>query len=1064
VIGFAQIAASSPADVGGMTRHLMNNTLAVENSRPGTYYLRTGNIESSWYELALMVHDGEVEYSDAIDALTERWEKTWDTGDKGLREAVRMKFEDRFDVILNRLDAGLDLAPVAVVRPDIEAGVMKGLGIYPGMLLTDDEVSNLLAGRQADGALIEDKHYAVERSMPIDPKTGERRWSTPIGSYDFCPTPDKSISVAWAFATEAERAAIYQAHIEAAREAVAYIADEIGQASIGQGGKDGFEEGAVAWLEFTHHTSRRVQMERPTKGGEMEVKDAGLPGDPNLHTHFLIPNAVFCPSGRVGSLYTMGIRGMIFEADALYHARLGTKLRKFGFDAVLDTKTGAITMPVISQPVCKAYSKRTNAGEEMARQYTSDLGEDWDALSVEQRETRVKNATQSRLQKANADKDPVADFESWHRQAEKMGWQVPATMKLIGPPLRRLTTDERHRVAYEMSLPWLAEQLEHNSVVTHFVLRRAALRGLVHTGMDGLHDVDAVTKLMREEGVVMYGEKTPLKYGQEDGERYVSVTTTLHEAHEREFIDLVKAAAFDRSGAIQPGLLRHKIETSGLDFSDDHGRAQREAIERLGTGGRFGLLLAAAGAGKTTALQPLVASWKEIGVDVYGASLAWRQADDMVDAGIPKRNVMAVEVMLRSFADTEKPLVLGPQSVVAVDEWGLLGTRQGLELLRHRARMGFSIVALGDEKQCQAIEAGAIIDLCRRALGPENIPEIHTTVRQRGREAEISGLLRKGQAAEALAMKRADGTAELVTGGRDGVIERVAALYMERLQETGVAPTISAPTNTEAHLISMAVRDARRKAGLIAPQDSITIAATDKTREYSLRLAVGDKVRLFKSTGAAFTDGKGGSLGRNGSVLEVVGANNRTLILRAKSGRVGEVEWDKLRARKGGPVVLAYGDCMTIHTAQGSTTKEHIMALPSGSQSITGFTAYSAATRHKLKAWLLTSERAENAAVRQSRPVNSTHEITVDDKWAAVAKQLAYQPERDSALAMLDRVRRIREGSVEGFIRMVGSPDPRLRSQNRASEVVQQRWFDRSMDLIKRGIDHAIESLPLMSR
>ena len=62
-------------------------------------------------------------------------------------------------------------------------------------------------------------------------------------------------------------------------------------------------------------------------------------------------------------------------------------------------------------------------------------------------------------------------------------------------------------------------------------------------------------------------------------------------------------------------------------------------------------------------------------------------------------------------------------SVVAVDEWGLLGTRQALELLRLRERHGFKIVALGDlDKQCQSIEAGAIIDLSRRALGAEQVP------------------------------------------------------------------------------------------------------------------------------------------------------------------------------------------------------------------------------------------------------------------------------------------------------------------------------------------------------
>jgi hypothetical protein len=101
-----------------------------------------------------------------------------------------------------------------------------------------------------------------------------------------------------------------------------------------------------------------------------------------------------------------------------------------------------------------------------------------------------------------------------------------------------------------------------------------------------------------------------------------------------------------------------------------------------------------------------------------------------------------------------------------------------LALLRLQERHGFSVVALGDDKQATSVEAGAIIDLSRRALGAEQVPEILTTRRQETeRERTIAGLFREGRAAEALDMKRADGTAILAYGGYDGVVERVARLY-----------------------------------------------------------------------------------------------------------------------------------------------------------------------------------------------------------------------------------------------------------------------------------------------
>jgi hypothetical protein len=144
-------------------------------------------------------------------------------------------------------------------------------------------------------------------------------------------------------------------------------------------------------------------------------------------------------------------------------------------------------------------------------------------------------------------------------------------------------------------------------------------------------------------------------------------------------------------------------------------------------------------------------------------------------------------------------------------------------------------VALGDDKQCTAISAGAIIDLSRRAFGAEQVPEILTTRRQETeRERRIAGLFRDGRAAEALDLKRADGTAEMAYGGYDGVVDRVAALYRARLEATGTAPTISAPTNSDAHRIGEAVRAQRRAMGLLGV-DLWLLRATDSERDFTLR-------------------------------------------------------------------------------------------------------------------------------------------------------------------------------------------------------------------------------------
>ena len=91
-------------------------------------------------------------------------------------------------------------------------------------------------------------------------------------------------------------------------------------------------------------------------------------------------------------------------------------------------------------------------------------------------------------------------------------------------------------------------------------------------------------------------------------------------------------------------------------------------------------MIGAAGAGKTTLLQPLVSAWQEDQRRVYGIALAWRQADDLIDAGIARQDTKAISVFFKAVEKGD--LVLDHKAVVVVDEVSLLGTRQGLDLLR----------------------------------------------------------------------------------------------------------------------------------------------------------------------------------------------------------------------------------------------------------------------------------------------------------------------------------------------------------------------------------------------
>jgi hypothetical protein len=294
-----------------------------------------------------------------------------------------------------------------------------------------------------------------------------------------------------------------------------------------------------------------------------------------------------------------------------------------------------------------------------------------------------------------------------------------------------------------------------------------------------------------------------------------------------------------------------------------------------------------------------------------------------------------------------------------------------------------------------------------------------TSVRQKDvDERETTLMFRNGQTAEAIARKNANGTLHVAPGGYRDAVSFVADLWHRRRSENTATPgftiSVSAPTNAEAHDISMAIRDRRRTMGEIGT-DKITIAATDGTssRTYSMSLAEGDRVRFFRQTNASFkTGGLRGCIGRNGSVVEIVAFEKDGLLVRNQAGTEGSVTWKSLRHEKSGAVQLAYGDALTTNTAQGSTVTEHIHAMPSGTRLVSAFGAYTSGSRHREQSFIVTSEGAERSEIVDRRPLGDRRPLTRSDILDNMVRNLARQPEKESATSLIEKAGNLRRGTV----------------------------------------------------
>lgn len=432
----------------------------------------------------------------------------------------------------------------ATWRPDMPALIADAIGVNPRMMPRDAELVRLFEGRRAD--------------------TGEA-WSAHArkhSGFDFVFAPHKSVSLAAEFAaTPAESAAYWNAVDRAADRAMRYAAQTLGYARKGRGGEDGADAGAVAWVSFRHHTARPTMMVQDGVGGATYLMDAPTAGDPHMHVHNFLMNAVVAPDGRVGSLDTQALtETKVKEFGAYFQAVLAQELRRLGCAVSYDAKEEAVVLTVIPEEVSKAFSKGRTQIEAKAKAFARDQGIDWDRISADAKMNILRDAgAEGRLGKMKADERNL-----WREQAKAMGWQHETAFD--GKTYETLTDGQRLDRAYKFAARHLAEEFRTAAVVNHEKLSLYAARGLIGVGIaGGPDDILAVVDLLEERGIRFRGEHVGLVTGVVDGQ--VRVTNTAQLRTENAVLELARGMGGDKSGALAPRTLWAAMDSAGVAFS-----------------------------------------------------------------------------------------------------------------------------------------------------------------------------------------------------------------------------------------------------------------------------------------------------------------------------------------------------------------------------------------------------------------------------------------------------------------------------------------------------------------
>jgi conjugative relaxase-like TrwC/TraI family protein len=705
-----------------------------------------------------------------------------------------------------------------------------------------ETLRNLLAGRSASGENL---------GMQLRP---ERR-----PGYDLTFSAPKGVSLLWAFGPEDVRDAISVAHNQAIGTVLDHLSTEACYARRGRDGKRLVEANGFIGAAFRHRTSRA--------------------GDPQLHTHVVVPNLVqgsdgqwSAPDGR--HLYTWKR-----TAGTLYQSALRAELAPLGL-AWQVRRNGLGELRDIPKTILRAFSKR-RADIETAmgqRGFTSSKAAEKSALATRQR--KPAGTTPADLLREGW-LEQLAEIELSDGQSGTRPAGVDDLNVALGnePPIQpgpEATEAILRILAGENGVSlddWeIDEHLASNTRALPVTLlgstftRRDAICAVARA-FDVTPDqaLALTSKLLDRDSVVRVladptagTDRVRTKNGQlipaTSGDRRYTTTELL--AAEQRITRSAVARLEEGTGRVAPDMVDRVL---GLHAHLDG--EQADSVRALLTSGNgYDLVIGQAGTGKSTMLHAARVGWEEAGYKVIGTAVAARTAADLeAGTGIPSSSLTQL------LADLRKAGGLTSRHVIVVDEASMVGSRPLDGLRSHVDAAGAKLVLVGDNRQLSSIDAGGALRSLAHELG-SHVVTLTTNRRQIASDQQWER--------------------DALVALRDGNVAPAVHAYVEHGRVT-ITGTIDEARHRLIEDWWGVHRD--RTTAILAVRRVDVVALNDMVR--ARRQAAGELGEEIRLDGRAFSIGDRVVFEKNQRVAEVGKANRagRSSMVQVRNGTFGTV-------------------------------------------------------------------------------------------------------------------------------------------------------------------------------
>jgi conjugative relaxase-like TrwC/TraI family protein len=679
----------------------------------------------------------------------------------------------------------------------------------------------------------------------------------PVPGFDLTFSAPKSVSLTWALGGHPVSGQVMEAHRAAVEAALSYMERSACWARRGKGGATFVPGAGFLAAAYVHRSSRA--------------------GDPQLHTHVLVANATLGPDGRWSRLYHPAIYEHARTASYLYAAHLRHELtQRLGveWEPVVN---GLADIRGFSKDELRAFS--TRRAEILAAVGEGASAKAMRVAALETRQAKDRDLTDESMREGWRVKGAELGLDR-ERIADRLGHERPGSSVLTTRQVERSVT-------------------EH---VSHFD-RRDAIRAVADNLPHGaqVHDVERLADEFLASSAVIRIAETPR------GPRYS--TQRIWELERRALAVAASMAADTGHAVVAPILVRRVLDAHPSLKVD-----QRAMVERLTRGGeQLVLVVGEAGTGKTYATTAAASAWSDAGFDVTATAPTWRAATVLRGEGIPARTVASLLARLDAAEEAGRPS-LDSDSVLLVDEAGMVDSQSLARLIDHTHRSGAKLVLLGDPAQLGEIEAGGLFAAIARRSEEVRLDEV---VRHRHElDRQAAKLIREGEGSQALDRYLREGR---VVVAADHELRREAIVSDWRAaRQRGEDALMIAKLNSERGRLNERAREAMRAEGRLG---------TEEIEVGGRRFAAGDEVitRVNDQRAQIFNrerwrvevaDPQAGAV-----VLVGIDTDRRLGVDADYLGRVN---------RSDGAAAIEHGYAVTIYQAQGSTLDSaYVMADPS---------------------------------------------------------------------------------------------------------------------------------------